>query len=249
MWKCEHCQNENKDSYRYCLQCGEPRPDLSAHAVDEEEEAQEPGKRSSFALILLLIASLLMIIAIVAFVMLFQRVHNTDGHSDAVTAGPSDRYQRYSDTQASASPSGGTSSFVFGGSGNSGDGAVQTPIPIPTATPAPSPEPSAEPSVAPSAAPAAGEYLIPESHTRYITDADLKDLTHQQCTLARNEIFARHGRIFSTPEIARYFESKSWYKGTISAANFSENVFNEFEKANVAFIINYEASHWGGSYY
>ncbi len=130
--------------------------------------------------------------------------------------------------------------------------AVPTPEPLPIVTPAPEPViiiGSPEP-VMPTASPVpADAYLLPESNTRLMTDADLQNLTWEQCTFARNEIYARHGRIFVTKEIADYFNSKSWYHGTVQPENFSESVFNDFERANIEFIRQYEIAHWGRSYY
>ena len=40
------------------------------------------------------------------------------------------------------------------------------------------------------------EYIIPYSNTRYLTDADLDSLSEWDLKLARNEIYARHGRRF-----------------------------------------------------
>lgn len=120
---------------------------------------------------------------------------------------------------------------------------IVTPTPLP-ATPTPAPTPSPTPTPKP-----ASEYLLPESNTRYLTEADLSGLTHEELCFARNEIFARHGRIFQTPEIAAYFNSKSWYHGTVSASNFSTSVFNEYERANIALIKDYENKYYGGSYY
>lgn len=88
------------------------------------------------------------------------------------------------------------------------------------------------------------EYLIPDSSTRYLTDADLEGLSWRELCLARNEIFARHGRIFKTPEIAAYFEGKDWYDG-----RYAEVTLSAMETANVNLIIAYENAHFGGSYY
>ena len=111
---------------------------------------------------------------------------------------------------------------------------------VPSQPPAPTPTPTPDPTK---------EYLLPDSNTRYLTEADLSGLTHEELCFARNEIFARHGRIFQTPQIAAYFNSKSWYKGTVSAANFSESVFNAYERANISLISEYEQKYYGGSYY
>ncbi len=115
-----------------------------------------------------------------------------------------------------------------------------TATPQVTQKPQPTPEPTEDPR---------NTYLLPDSATRYLTEEDLAPLTAEECCFARNEIFARHGRIFKTPEIADYFASKTWYHGTVAPERFDDKVFNEFERANVQFIQAYEVAHWGGSYY
>lgn len=88
------------------------------------------------------------------------------------------------------------------------------------------------------------EYIFPHSDTEYLTDADLENLTAEELALARNEIIARHGRIFTTDTYKEYFESKSWYEGTTDPETFDanyDNELNEIEKANVALIQTYEA--------
>ena len=107
---------------------------------------------------------------------------------------------------------------------------------IATSTPKPTPN-------------ASTDYLLPDSDSRYLSDADLSGLSHEQLCFARNEIYARHGRQFKTPQIAAYFNSKSWYHGTISPASFNEGVFNQYEKANISLIQQYEKKYYGGSYY
>lgn len=83
----------------------------------------------------------------------------------------------------------------------------------------------------------ASEYIIPESNIRKITAADIKGLDSWGLKLARNEIMARYGYVFKTPEIQIYFESKSWY--TLDSSYNGGNL-NEFEKYNVEFIKSYE---------
>jgi hypothetical protein len=55
--------------------------------------------------------------------------------------------------------------------------------------------------------------------------------------MAINEIYARHGRIFKTPEIGDYFESQSWYEGTLDADHFDESVFSDIENQNIQIIL------------
>lgn len=97
--------------------------------------------------------------------------------------------------------------------------------------------------------PAAGGYILPDSATRRLTQADVAGLTWEQCCLARNEIYARHGRIFQTPQIAAYFEAQSWYHGTVPGASFDNNMLSPIEHANADFLTSYENATWGHSYY
>lgn len=85
-----------------------------------------------------------------------------------------------------------------------------------------------------------GEYILPDSDSRILTESDLEALDQDKLNLALNEIFARHGRIFSDPEIKSYFESKSWYNGTVSADDFDESVFNSHEIYNINLISSYQ---------
>ncbi len=84
------------------------------------------------------------------------------------------------------------------------------------------------------------EYILPDSDTRLLTDDDVKDLTKEELRLARNEIFARHGRKFKDAELQAYFDSKSWYKGTIEPDAFDNNTLSSIEKANIEMIKKYE---------
>ncbi len=84
------------------------------------------------------------------------------------------------------------------------------------------------------------EYILPNSDSSYISYSDLYGLSQTEVALARNEIYARHGRKFSKDSIRKYFESKSWYKPYIDPADFSDSVFNIYEKSNIKTILDYE---------
>lgn len=80
------------------------------------------------------------------------------------------------------------------------------------------------------------DYIIDDSDSRYLTDSDLDGLDADQLRLARNEIYARHGRRFNDEELQAYFDSKSWYSGTINPDDFSESLLNEYEIENANLI-------------
>ena len=85
------------------------------------------------------------------------------------------------------------------------------------------------------------EWIFYDSDTRYISESELYGFTKDQCRFARNEIYARRGRKFDTKEVREYFESKSWYRGTINSGDFDKKVkFNDYESKNIKTIEDYE---------
>ncbi len=79
-------------------------------------------------------------------------------------------------------------------------------------------------------------YILPDSDSCYLTESDLAGLTKEELRLARNEIYARHGYIFEDAELQAYFESQSWYHGTVNASDFDDSVLNAYEQANLKTI-------------
>ena len=84
------------------------------------------------------------------------------------------------------------------------------------------------------------DYILPQSDSRYLTESDLNGLTEADCRIARNEIYARHGRMFNDEELQAYFNSKSWYTPSIPANAFQEYMLNDYEKKNKDVILEYE---------
>lgn len=88
-----------------------------------------------------------------------------------------------------------------------------------------------------------GDYILPDSNQRYLTNKDLKALTKEKTALARNEIYARHGRSFQNKSIQAYFESKDWYEKIYEPEEFDAMgslLLNEYEMENIKRIIKYE---------
>lgn len=96
-----------------------------------------------------------------------------------------------------------------------------------------------------------GEYILADSDKRLLTEADIAGMSAKELNYAKNEIYARHGRIFSAQELADYFGSKSWYEGTRSPSDFDENsdaIFSEIERKNIEFLKNAEERLQPGGY-
>ena len=86
------------------------------------------------------------------------------------------------------------------------------------------------------------EYLIPGINTRYLTTDEVAGFSNWELYLARNEIFARHGRMFNNDDLVQYFSSKSWYYPRYTPEEFDAlpNQLNDYEKKNADLILQLE---------
>lgn len=91
-----------------------------------------------------------------------------------------------------------------------------------------------------SATASSSAYILPESNSKYLTLSDIQGMSADELGLARNEIFARHGRIFKDATYKNYFNSKSWYNGTIAPEDFNNGTLNKYESANATFLSDQE---------
>ena len=84
--------------------------------------------------------------------------------------------------------------------------------------------------------------ILPQSDDLLLTNADVTGLSLREINYAKNEIYARHGRKFSSPELQRHFDSCSWYRGTIAPENFKDSMLSTTEKKNADFLAKIEFS-------
>lgn len=82
-----------------------------------------------------------------------------------------------------------------------------------------------------------GAYIIPYSDGYYLEKRELAGMNVGKMQMAVNEIYARRGRLFQNTAIQEYFNDKAWYEGRIKPADFDENVFNEYESANLSLLV------------
>jgi hypothetical protein len=79
------------------------------------------------------------------------------------------------------------------------------------------------------------DYIFPNSSTRLLSDSEIDGLNETTARIARNELAARHGRLFKDSDLQEYFNAKSWYHGSVDPDYFDANqssYFNSYEKAN-----------------
>lgn len=82
----------------------------------------------------------------------------------------------------------------------------------------------------------ADEYILPTSSILALDPAALADLSDNTLWIARNEIYARHGRQFTNEYLQQYFDRCTWYEGTIPPGEFQESVLNGLEKDNLQLL-------------
>ena len=120
--------------------------------------------------------------------------------------------------------------------------------------PAPKDEPAAPvpQEVAPAPQqPTPDNYVLPESATHLYSEAEVSGLSEWDLSIARNEIYARHGRGFADQELAAYFASQSWYRQQYTPEQFdalSPSPLNDVERANAALLLKVEKDKkYGGA--
>jgi hypothetical protein len=74
--------------------------------------------------------------------------------------------------------------------------------------------------------------------TEEITEETLGAMFAEDLRVLRNEIYARHGRVFKDAELQKYFVAQAWYKPN---PDFKDDQLNEIEIKNLAKIREAEA--------
>ncbi len=95
------------------------------------------------------------------------------------------------------------------------------------------PENTAQPEVTQS------QYILP-TDTRAITREDLEGFDREMSYMAINEIYARHGKIFSDSFMQEYFENQSWYKPVTEDSSEITPLFSELERENLHVLTAYQ---------
>ena len=82
---------------------------------------------------------------------------------------------------------------------------------------------------------ARGMYMFASSTS--LSSNDLRGYSKWDLKIMRNEIFARHGYIFKTPEMKSYFAGQSWY---VPLYDNVDHLLTRTEKQNIQLIKSFE---------
>jgi len=78
---------------------------------------------------------------------------------------------------------------------------------------------------------------LPLYSTERLTEVSLEGRTAKELTILRNEIYARHGRVFQDRALKEHFEAQSWYRANPS---YSDRELSGIERGNIQFILEYQ---------
>ena len=78
-----------------------------------------------------------------------------------------------------------------------------------------------------------GDYVLNNSSRELLSEEDIINLTYDELVHARDEIYARHGKIFEDLETREYFNGKGWYS---PSTGYSDDELTLLEKQNIDLI-------------
>lgn len=84
------------------------------------------------------------------------------------------------------------------------------------------------------------DFIFPHSECSYISPSSLEGMTAKDCKIARNEIYARYGRIFNDKELSEYFSQFGWYNPRYTEEVINHDSLTRVEKINLRTIKEYE---------
>lgn len=76
--------------------------------------------------------------------------------------------------------------------------------------------------------------------SRVIKEEELKGLKPFELDVKRNEIYARHGYIFTRADLAEYFKKQDWYKPSSADRRIIESQLTDEERAAANYILYYQ---------
>lgn len=85
-------------------------------------------------------------------------------------------------------------------------------------------------------------FYYPQTASRLLTKEELENMNQTDLSIARNEMFARHGRAFTEPFLQGIFTAKNWYTPLYDGNQFQYAFFNNWERMNLDAIAAIETA-------
>lgn len=233
--KCTRCGFEMPEGAKFCNCCGMPRPEAQEGGAEGGGQtsgltAKKKKWKDQYTILILVAVCLLAVVVglVVRFLLPKDKVALQEESSAVQSSVEEEIQQKEEPESGDTKPEAGVEQDfqVNQEPQNSGDSGEQT-----QQAELPDQQLQAEPD---------SDFILPDSSMRYLTRLDLEGLTQEELRIARNEIYARHGRMFLDEELQQYFDSFDWYTGTIQPDDFQEELLNDFERKNIELMVAYE---------
>ncbi|MFC4805256.1 YARHG domain-containing protein [Filifactor villosus] len=240
---CTKCGNTISKETKFCTKCGAP---VANNSVSGKREVPAKSKKSGILVNLLFVLLSLLIIALIAGMGYFvfknfpspfssnKTVEHEETEWKTEKSKDDDEKKEEEDTSSNSKEEGSMSQEQEETSGAEQPSKTEV-------QPGQSIENGIQPSQPPNSAMAG--FMISDSAVRYLAKEDLYGLSKEQLRIARNEIYARHGRKFKDEALQDYFNSQEWYMPLIEADEFDKMVkLSDVERKNLDLIKSVENS-------
>jgi len=246
---CSKCGKQVRDGMNYCTNCGEPvkkdeggvnlkKDDdkvssaatlLHGNVSGKSNKAKKTKKNKGVKIVFITIAGIILALLLILFALVQTGIisisidDSTNQESVLDKKSKSSKREKEKERRAKEKES------------EEGDVTTQAQT-EPVSTEAQ----TVQPATMPSTVAINNEFILPDSSVRVLDKSELVGFSAEQCRLARNEIYAKHGRMFDDAGLQNYFNSRSWYHGTIPAKQFNDNMLRDIEIQNRNLIIAFE---------
>jgi hypothetical protein len=250
---CSKCGKQVRDGMNYCTNCGEPvkkdeggvnlkkdddkvsstatlpHGNVSGKSNTEGNKAKKTKKNKGVKIVFITIAGIILALLLILFALVQTGIisisidDSTNQESVLDKKSKSSKREKEKERRAKEKES------------EEGDVTTQAQT-EPVSTEAQ----TVQPTTMPSTVAINNEFILPDSSVRVLDKSELAGFSAEQCRLARNEIYAKHGRMFDDAGLQNYFNFRSWYHGTIPAKQFNDNMLSDIEIQNRNLIIAFE---------
>lgn len=246
---CSKCGKQVRDGMNYCTNCGEPvKKDEGGVNLKKDDDkvgsaatlphgnvsgksnkAKKTKKNKGVKIVFITIAGIILALLLILFALVQTGIisisidDNTNQESVLDKKSKSSKREKEKERRAKEKES------------EEGDVTTQA-----QAEPVSTEAQTVQPATMPSTVAINNEFILPDSSVRVLDKSELAGFSAEQCRLARNEIYAKHGRMFDDAGLQNYFNSRSWYHGTIPAKQFNDNMLSDIEIQNRNLIIAFE---------
>lgn len=83
--------------------------------------------------------------------------------------------------------------------------------------------------------------ILPESSLRPLRQEEIEGMPLQVIAYAKNEIYARNGRMFRSQELQNYFGAQAWYTPLYQPDKFTADMLNTYELQNLELLSDRES--------